>query len=56
MIDQHLEGMAEMAGSDDAAESMGLWPPLLADNECRHGRFPGDLTPVCGCFGAEGVA
>jgi hypothetical protein len=21
----------------------------LADHECRHGRFPGDGSPACGC-------
>ena len=25
----------------------------LADHECRHGRLPGDRTPVCGCWEAE---
>ncbi len=25
----------------------------LADNECRHGRLPGDPTPKCGCWAAE---
>ena len=23
----------------------------LADNECEHGRLPGDRTEPCGCFG-----
>lgn len=22
----------------------------LADNECRHGRLPGDKSPACGCW------
>lgn len=26
---------------------------LLADNECVHGRLPGDTTPVCGCWQTE---
>ena len=25
----------------------------LADNECKHGRLPGDRTPKCGCWPAE---
>ena len=25
----------------------------LADNECKHGRLPGDRTPKCGCWLAE---
>jgi hypothetical protein len=25
----------------------------IADNECRHGRLPGDLSPVCGCWPGE---
>jgi len=25
----------------------------LADNECDHGRLPGDCTPKCGCWSPE---
>ena len=25
----------------------------LADNECKHGRLPGDRTPKCGCWPTE---
>lgn len=25
----------------------------LADNECSHGRLPGDQTPACGCWPQE---
>jgi hypothetical protein len=25
----------------------------LSDNECAHGRLPGDRSPACGCWGAE---
>jgi hypothetical protein len=27
----------------------------LADHECRHGRFPSDRTPPCGCWREEGA-
>lgn len=27
----------------------------LADNECRHGRLPGDSTEPCGCWPGEGA-
>jgi hypothetical protein len=27
----------------------------LADNECAHGRLPGDLTKRCGCWAEEGA-
>jgi hypothetical protein len=27
----------------------------LADHECRHGRLPGDRTPLCGCWREEGA-
>lgn len=25
----------------------------LADHECRHGRYPGDSSPACGCWPEE---
>lgn len=28
----------------------------LADDECKHGRLPGDRTPACGCWPQEGAA
>jgi hypothetical protein len=28
----------------------------LADNECEHGRLPGDPSPPCGCYGTESVS
>lgn len=27
----------------------------LADNECKHGRLPGDKSAACGCFVAVKV-
>jgi hypothetical protein len=35
------------------AESIGTWPPLLADNECRHGAMPTDTNIRCGCWGSS---
>jgi hypothetical protein len=34
------------------AESIGNWPPLLADNECQHGAMPHDKDIRCGCWGS----
>lgn len=31
----------------------GVLQSTLADNECRHGRLPGDRTPSCGCWPQE---
>lgn len=38
-------------------EVAAAYEPLLhsqlADDECQHGRLPGDRTPACGCWPIE---
>lgn len=34
----------------------GVLQSALADDECEHGRLPGDHTPACGCWPEEHTA
>lgn len=46
--DPHL-----LDGPDPSIARFGM---KLADDECQHGRLPGDSTPACGCWPDESVA
>lgn len=49
----------DAAQADSAADGYGrtsTYGPLIpmADDECEHGRLPGDRTAPCGCYPCEG--
>ena len=51
--DRYREAMRQ-AGGACPIESGVLG--RLADNECDHGRLPGDRTPKCGCWPQENAS
>lgn len=53
-VDSDVHPLAELASSPEFCPIEAGLLFKLADNECSHGRLPGDRTRPCGCWPQEG--